>query len=310
MIAWFREHMAYGDLRHLGRAEAIAACLIDTGDGVGLVDPGPSSCREALEGLLQEFGAGIRDVRHVFLTHIHLDHAGIAGSLVQANPRIRVYVHERGAPHLVDPTRLLDSARRIYGDEMEHLWGEFLPVPLDNLEVLTGGERLAIGTRRWRVAATPGHAVHHVAWLDEHDGVVFTGDVAGEATQHETPALPVTPPPDIDLESWRGSLDVLLEWRPESLLLTHYGEVRTPAKHLDEMWARLMEWSGRVRESLEQPGSDDTRADAFLEAEFERLTSGLPADRVKWIDRDSIRSSWFGLARYWRKKTAPPAAGA
>ncbi|MBC7897003.1 MAG: MBL fold metallo-hydrolase [Cytophagaceae bacterium] len=306
MIVPLHAGVALGDLQHLGRPEAIAVALIDTGDGLGLVDPGPSSCREALEGLVADFGARLDDVRHVFLTHIHLDHAGIAGSLAQATPRARVYVHERGAPHLVDPTRLLDSARRIYGAEMDRLWGEFLPVPVDQLVVLQGGERLSVGTRRWRVAATPGHAVHHVAYLDEHVGVVFTGDVTGEATQHGTPALPVTPPPDIDLEAWRPSLDRILEWRPESLFLTHFGEVRDPHRHIEEMWKRLLEWSDTVRASLEHPGSDDARADRFLEEQVDALASGLEPEQVKWIEQDAIRSSWFGLARYWRKKLAPP----
>ena len=304
MIVRLRDGLAYGDLRHLGRAEAIAACLVDTGAGIGLVDPGPSSCREALEGLLEEAGATLRDVRHVFLTHIHLDHAGIAGTIAHAVREARVYVHERGAPHLVDPARLLDSAHRIYGADMDRLWGEVLPVPRDQLVVLGADARLAIGRRRWRVAATPGHAVHHVAWLDEREGVAFTGDVAGEATQHGTPALPVTPPPDIDLESWHGSLDLIRAWKPELLFLTHYGEVRDPPAHLDEMWARLLEWSERVRTSLDGPGSDDDRADAFLADEYDRLAAGLAPGQAAWIDRDSIRSSWFGLARYWRKKLA------
>jgi glyoxylase-like metal-dependent hydrolase (beta-lactamase superfamily II) len=308
MIARIREHMAGGDLRHLDRPESIATCLIDTGDGIAVIDPGPSSCREAFDGILHAFGASRGDVRHVVLTHIHLDHAGATGTLARENPRLRVYLHERGAPHLVDPTRLLDSARRIYGDDMDRLWGEFLPVPKDQLAALAGGERLAIGTRRWRIAATPGHAIHHIAILDEHDGVAFTGDVAGEATQHGTPALPVTPPPDIDLESWRTSLDLLLAWAPESLFLTHFGEVRRPAAHLDEMWTRLLLWSDDVRRSLDAPLTDDRRADAFLERQMERLTDGLPADRVRWIDQDSIRASWFGLARYWRKRLAPPPA--
>lgn len=307
MLVRIREQMAYGDLHHAGRREAIATCLVDTGGGLAIVDPGPTSCREALEALLAEQGARRGDLRHVFLTHIHLDHAGVAGSLVREDPRIRVYVHARGAPHLTDPSRLLASAQRIYGDEMDRLWGEFLPVPRENLVVLEGGEKLAIGSRRWRVGATPGHAVHHVCYLDEHDGVAFTGDVAGEATQHGTPALPVTPPPDIDLESWRTSLDLLLAWAPESYFLTHYGEVRDPRAHLDEMWTRLLEWADDVRRSLDEPGSDEDHADAFLEAQWEKLAEGLPAERAQWIDRDSIRSSWSGLARYWRRRLAPPA---
>lgn len=307
MITRVREGLTYGDLRHLGRAEAIAVCLVETDDGLGIVDPGPSSCREALEDILAASGARLSDVRHVFLTHIHLDHAGITGSLVRASPRVRVYVHERGAPHMADPTRLLESARRIYQDDMERRWGEFLPVPHENLVLLRGGERLTPGRRRWRVAATPGHAVHHVAYLDEHAGVAWTGDVTGEATQHDTPALPVTPPPDIDLEAWRPSLDAILGWRPESLLLTHFGEVRDPRAHIEAMWTRLLAWSDAVRASLEQPGPDDARADRFLEEQFALVSEGLPPERVRWIEQDAIHSSWFGLARYWRKRLTPPA---
>ena len=306
MLARLREGLSYGDLHHLGRAEAIAVYLVDTGDGIGIVDPGPSSCREALDAALGAFGASVRDVRHVFLTHIHLDHAGIAGTLAAENLRLRVYVHERGAAHLVDPTRLLDSATRIYGAEMEPMWGAFLPVPVDRLEVLSGHERLTIGTRRWRAGATPGHAIHHLAYLDEHDGVAFTGDVAGEATQHGTPALPVAPPPDIDLPSWRRSLDLLNEWAPEQLLLTHFGPVNAPRDHVEEMWTRLTEWSEHVKESLDSPGSDDARAESFADEELARLTKTLRPESVPHVHRDAILSSWYGLARYWRKQSATP----
>ena len=305
MLVRFREGMVLGDLLHLGRAESIATALVDTGDGIGIVDPGPSSCRDVLQEILRDWGAGFEDVRHVFLTHIHLDHAGVTGSLLQATPRAQVYVHARGAPHMADPTRLLESAGRIYGEDMDRLWGEFLPVPRDRITVLDGGERLTIGFRRWRVAATPGHAVHHVAYLDERDGVVFAGGVAGEATQHGTPALPVAPPPDIDLESWRPSLDRILEWRPESLFLTHFGEVHEPRGHIEEMWARLVEWSELVRASLDQPGTDEERADAFFQQVWDELTATMPPERTTWVERDAIRSSWFGLARYWRKRNGP-----
>jgi glyoxylase-like metal-dependent hydrolase (beta-lactamase superfamily II) len=310
MLVRVREGLSYGDLHHLGVPESIAVYLIDTGDGVGVVDPGPASCREALEASLAAFGASVRDLRHVFLTHIHLDHAGITGTLARENPRLRVYVHERGAPHLVDPTRLLDSATRIYGSEMDRLWGTFQPVPADQLEVLSGHERLTIGSRRWRVGATPGHAVHHVAYLDEHDGVAFTGDVAGEATQHNTPALPVAPPPDIDLPTWRQSLDLLNAWAPEQLLLTHFGPVNHPRRHVEEMWTRLTEWSERVRDSLERSGSDDARAESFADEELDRLTSGLAPESAAHVNRDAILSSWYGLARYWRKQALRPSSPA
>ncbi|HEX5632625.1 MAG TPA: MBL fold metallo-hydrolase, partial [Gemmatimonadales bacterium] len=223
------------------------------------------------------------------------------------NPKLRVYVHARGAPHLVDPTRLLESAGRIYGDEMDRLWGPFDAVPRDQLVVLQGDERLVLGDRRLRAAYTPGHAWHHVCYLDESTGVAFVGDTAGEASGHGTPALPAAPPPDIDLEAWKPSLELLASWGPEALLLTHFGAVRHVVAHLDSLWDRLISWSLAVRASLSGNDSDDERAQAFAEAEYVRLTNGLTPEQALHIDRDSIRSSWYGLARYWRKKAAATA---
>ncbi len=307
MLVRVREGVMRGDLHWMEQPEGIATYLIDTRDGLAIVDPGPTVCQEALASCIGAMGASFRDVRHVLLTHIHLDHAAFTGSLVRQEPRIRVYVHARGAPHLEDPSRLLASANRIYGDDMARLFGEFGAVPRDNLVVLEGGERLSLGTRRFLAGYTPGHAIHHLAYLDEHEGLVFTGDVAGECTQHDTPALPVTPPPDIDLESWRSSIDLMLSWRPEVLLLTHFGEVPDPRRHLEEMWSRLEDWAAQIREMVEDSSrSDDAHADAFEEAEWDRLTSGMPAEQARWVDHRSIRSSWFGLARYWRRRLTPP----
>ncbi len=213
------EGIACGDLQHLGRPESVAVYLLSTSDGLAIVDPGPTSCGTHLRQALSEFGASMDDVRHVLLTHIHLDHAGIVGTLVRQHPAIQVHVHARGAPHLVDPTRLLDSARRIYRGDMDRLWGAFESVPADRLIVLAGDERLTIGTRHLRVAYTPGHAWHHVSYFDEQTGMAFVGDAAGEASQHGTPALPAAPPPDIDLEAWKPSLELIAAWGPEALLL-------------------------------------------------------------------------------------------
>jgi glyoxylase-like metal-dependent hydrolase (beta-lactamase superfamily II) len=299
-----------GDLRLEQQPESVAVYLVDTGAGLAVIDPGPSSCRDALEAALAGMGATVRDLRHVLLTHIHLDHAGISGSLVRQEPRITVYVHQRGAAHMVDPTRLLASATRIYGDAMDTLWGEFLPVPRDNLRVLDGGEHLVAGSRRWLAGATPGHAVHHIAWLDEHEGIAFTGDVAGECTQHQTPALPAAPPPDIDLPSWRTSLDLLLSWRPEALLLTHFGQVSDPTTHINELWDRLVRWSHLVDESLTHgTGTDDERATAFADAEYATLIAGLPDERRPWVRYDTVHSAWFGLSRYLRKAATRPPTG-
>jgi glyoxylase-like metal-dependent hydrolase (beta-lactamase superfamily II) len=296
-----------GDLHHLDRAESIAVYLIDTRDGLVLVDPGPASCLDTLHDVLREAGAAPDDVRNVLLTHIHLDHAGVVGTLARARPRLRVHVHARGAKHLLDPARLLDSARRIYGDDMDRLWGEVLPVPADQLVVLEGGERLTIGGRILRAAWTPGHAWHHLAWLDERAGIAFTGDVAGEGTQHGTPALPVTPPPDIDLEAWRPSLDLIEAWGAEALALTHFGPAREPATHLRQMWETLLLWSVSVHESLATDGPDEARAEAWAHTEHDRLTSPLPPEARAHVLLETVLGSWYGLARYWRKKEEPPA---
>lgn len=294
--------IACGDLLHLRRPEAIATYLVETSDGLAVVDPGPSSCEDALRAAIADMGATFDDLRHVLLTHIHLDHAGIAGSLARRLPELRVHVHARGATHLADPARLLDSARRIYQGEMDRLWGAFEAVDPRQLVVLSGGERLTIGNRHLRVAYTPGHAWHHVAYLDESTGAAFVGDVAGEASQHGTPALPAAPPPDIDLEAWKPSLDLVAAWGPEALLLTHFGPVRHVVAHLDALWDRIISWSLAVRASLASGADDEARADAFADAEVARLRAGLTPEQSAHIDRDSVRASWFGFARYWRKK--------
>jgi glyoxylase-like metal-dependent hydrolase (beta-lactamase superfamily II) len=302
LLARIRDGVFCADLNHLDRPEAIAAFLVETAGGLALVDPGPASCLEALHQAVRDLGATPGDVRHILLTHIHLDHAGVTGTLIRGMPHARVYVHTRGAPHLVDPARLLASANLIYGDAMQRLWGDVLPVPADQLVVLDGSETLALGNRRFAVTYTPGHAIHHLCYLDEHEGIAFVGDLAGEASQHDTPALPAAPPPDIDLVAWRASLDLLEAWRAEELMLTHFGRVRAPAAHVAEMWTRLVEWSEMVRESLAEDGSDASRAHRFAEAEHERLVAGLSPTQQPHVDIGTITASWYGLARYWRKR--------
>src|SRR5438876_996155 len=206
------------DLMHLGRAKVIGAWRV----GEVIVDPGPSSC---LSELLAAFG---RDPpRALALTHIHLDHAGATGSLVRRFPELEVWVHERGATHLSDPSKLLASAQRLYGDDMHRLWGEVLPVPADRVRVLGGGE--VIG--EFEVAYTPGHASHHVSYLHRPTRRAFTGDVTGVRIGRD-PVMAPTPPPDIDLEAWHASLDVIEAWRPTALSLTHFGGYEDVADHL------------------------------------------------------------------------------
>ncbi|MGH9311779.1 MAG: MBL fold metallo-hydrolase [Vicinamibacterales bacterium] len=292
----------YVDLRFRGRTQIIATGILHSVSGVALVDPGPASTLPALTAELERSGMSIADVRAILLTHIHLDHAGASGSLIARNPSIEVYVHERGAPHMIDPTKLLASAGRLYGEWMEKLWGEFLAVPSDRVRVLQGGERIQVAGRELEVAYTPGHAVHHVSYLDRASGVAFAGDVAGIRRAPGTYVLPPTPPPDIDLAAWRQSADRLLEWRPATLFVTHFGPFQDTAAHVRELMDRLDEWVRTGRALLARPDlTDDQRRDEFVrlgKLDLRRHMSEADADAYDWAGR--LDYSWLGLNRYLR----------
>ena len=236
------------DLRFLGRPHAIAAALVQGSGGVALIDPGPTTCLGTLEAEMARRGARLADLTHILLTHIHLDHAAATGTIVRAHPHVRVLVHEVGAPHMTDPARLIASATRLYGDDMERLWGEFAPVPAANVDVLTGGEHLEIAGRTFEVAYTPGHASHHVSYFDRSSGVAFVGDTAGMSIDGGY-VLPPTPPPDIDLDLWRGSIAAIDAWSPGTLFLTHFGPVVRVATHLQTLLDNLSTTAALVRET-------------------------------------------------------------
>src|SRR5215216_4142874 len=219
------------DTRHLGIEKVICCWEVD---GV-LIDPGPQSTEETLLAALD--GAA---PRALLLTHIHFDHAGAAGALVRRWPDLPVYVHERGAPHMASPERLVASAARLYGGEegLRRLWGEVVPVPERNLQVLTGGETV-LGD--YRVEYTPGHASHHVSFLHEPTGTAFVGDVAGVRIPPAEYVMAPTPPPDIDVEAWDRSLDTVAAWAPEALALTHFGRADDVGPHLASARERLHE---------------------------------------------------------------------
>jgi glyoxylase-like metal-dependent hydrolase (beta-lactamase superfamily II) len=257
-----------------------------------LVDPGPES---SLPTLLEALGE--ERPRVLLLTHIHLDHAAATGALVRRWPELEVYVHERGAPHLVDPSRLLASAERLYGEAMERLWGEIVPVPEANVKPLAGGERM-LGMR---VAHTPGHASHHVCYLHEDSGTVFAGDVAAASIPGVDLIVPPTPPPDIDVEAWEGSLATLEGWRPERLALTHFGPVASPAEHLATVRERLREEAQLARELSEQDYEARHRARVAEHAESEEAAAEL-------LQCVPPEYQWRGLDRYWRKREERGAA--
>ncbi len=291
------------DVDYLGKPKVIAACLLQGRGGPAIVDPGPASALVTLRSKLGKLGLAVQDIDTILLTHIHLDHAGATGSLVKVNPRIRIYVHERGATHMVDPSKLLSSAQRLYGDQMDRLWGEFLPVPAANVCALTGGERLNIAGRQLEVVYTPGHAWHHVSYFEAATGLAFVGDTAGIRIANGRTILPITPPPDIDPEAWAQSWQKIRERKPERLFLTHFGPAGGVQEHLDELRERLEEWSVAVHESLNEGADDAERAARFTEQVAAKLRERLSEqDTERYVRGAAVDLCWYGLARYWRKR--------
>ncbi len=269
------------DVMHLGRPHVIGAWLV--GDVV--IDPGPTSCLDTLlDGL-----DGARP-RALLLTHIHLDHAGASGSLVERWPDLEVYVHDRGARHLIDPARLLDSARQLYGEDMDRLWGEMVPVPEQNVRVLKGGESLFDG--EFEVAYTPGHASHHVSFL--HEGTAFVGDVGGVRIAGAELTVPPSPPPDIDVEKWHASIELIRAWRPRRLVMTHFGVGEGVEDQLAELSARLDDWAGRARELA---------VDGFVAGVREEIAQHVDSDTAAAYEQAAPPEQLYaGLERYWRKR--------
>ena len=294
----------YVDLEFLGKPGIIATGVLHGKAGVALVDPGPSTTLETLKRKLEAKGIAFGDVRAILITHIHLDHAGATGTLMDRCPDARVFVHAKGAPHLSDPSGLLASASRLYGADMNRLWGEVRAVPASRLEILNDRDSLEIVGHAVESAYTPGHASHHVSYFLPSARLAFVGDTAGIARQGGRLVIPPTPPPDIDLEAWRVSTDRILAWDPQLLFLTHFGPHASPRVHMNDLWIRLDAWSQRVRGLLATPGTDAEHAAAFTDEvadEITRLTSR--AEAQAYADAGRFDFSWMGLARYWRKKS-------
>jgi glyoxylase-like metal-dependent hydrolase (beta-lactamase superfamily II) len=274
------------DVRHLGRERVI--CCWQVGDV--LVDPGPES---ALATLLEALGDW--RPRALLLTHIHLDHAGASGALVRRWPDLDVYVHERGAPHVIDPSKLLASAGRLYGEEnMKPLWGEVLPVPAERVHALSGGEAIPL-SGGFQVAYTPGHASHHVAYLHEDSGFAFTGDTTGVRIPPSPLTIAPTPPPDVDLEAWEESLARIAAWRPAHLGITHFGPIDDVPAQLDALRASLHELAELTRgadaETVAATVRDRVAASTEDPAVRDAYEAAVPASHI-----------YQGLSRYWRKK--------
>jgi glyoxylase-like metal-dependent hydrolase (beta-lactamase superfamily II) len=231
------------DTHWVGHPKSIAAALLESENHLAIIDPGPESTLATLREQLRVHGVSIGDLDAILLTHIHLDHAGATGALVRENPALAVYVHASGARHMVDPAKLLASARRLWGDELPILFGETLPVPPENLQIMEGTQTLTLGSRKLEVVYTPGHAGHHVSYFDDAAEVAFVGDTAGIRIDNGPYILPATPPPDIDLSLWDQSFATILARRPARLFLTHYGYADNPAAHIAEFRERLHHWA-------------------------------------------------------------------
>jgi glyoxylase-like metal-dependent hydrolase (beta-lactamase superfamily II) len=274
------------DVEHLGRQHVIGCWEVDG----ALIDPGPQSSMPTLLAALEG------QPRALLLTHIHLDHAAATGALVRQWPDLEVYVHERGAPHLVDPSRLLASAGQLYGDRLEYLWGEIVPVPEANVRPLSGGESV-LGMR---VAYTPGHASHHVCYLHEETGTAFVGDMAGVRIPPSDYTVIPTPPPDIVVEVWEESIGIIEDWKPERLGLTHFGAIESPPEQLALARERLREEARLARELSE---------DGYERHHIERVEAAMSAENAaEMLQCVPPEYQWRGLDRYWRKRSEREAA--
>jgi glyoxylase-like metal-dependent hydrolase (beta-lactamase superfamily II) len=267
------------DLHFGGAPNAIGVYLAETTDGLALFDCGPTSTLPALEAGLAAHGLALEDLRHLLLSHIHLDHAGAAGPIVRRHPGLTVWVSEIGAPHLVDPSRLERSARRLYGDLFDPLWGELAPVPQENVRLAQGD---VLG---WEAFPTKGHASHHVSYF--RDGTLLAGDAAGVRMPGAGYVLPVSPPPDVDVEAWHATAAAIRDRAPERLALIHFGVHEDVDSHLDRLELELDRWAARVRDGMEQEEFvAAAQADAGEDAEL--------YDRVA-----PFWQSWQGMKRYW-----------
>ena len=283
------------DLLHCGDTRRIASYLVQTEDGLALFDCGPTSCLPALHDALHARGVELRDVKHLLLSHIHLDHAGAAGSLVREHPALTVHVSEIGAPHLVDPRRLEASARRLYGDAFDELWGALEPVPERNVRVV--GDQV-VGLECF---PAPGHASHQVSYQHE-DGTLYNGDAAGVRIAPGRFVFAPTPPPEIDLDAWERTIDEIERRSPRRLALVHFGVFDDVERHLGVLRATLRSWADRVGHGMDEP--------TFVAAARADVAASDPDDADAYDRAAPYWHCYLGLERYWRKRLEAIGAGA
>jgi glyoxylase-like metal-dependent hydrolase (beta-lactamase superfamily II) len=299
-----RDGLSVIDLDFQGEPGVIAVYLIEDAGEYALLEVGPASTLDALLEGIREAGVNPEAISKLIVTHIHLDHAGAAGTLVQRYPHLQVYVHEIGAPHLEDPSKLLVSAGRIYGDRMGPLWGEVVAVPATNITPLSDGDSVRVGNAQLTALYTPGHAYHHVAYLDADHGEIFTGDVAAIRLQGFDYVRPATPPPDVDLGLWTASLDRLRDSHPRAIHLTHFGSFTDVDRHLTAAREQLFAW-GEFIEDLQARNYDPDEIKAALRerADAEILHAHDVPEAMRQYELAAPSGmSVDGYLRYFRKR--------
>ncbi|PSL04921.1 MBL fold metallo-hydrolase [Cecembia rubra] len=287
------------DLKFLETKDAIASFLIQTEIGPILIESGPESTFSALKKSIEELGFDLKDIQHVLLTHIHFDHAGAAWKLAELGAKI--YVHPLGKPHLESPEKLWNSAKQIYVEEMDRLWGQMQPIPENQLIAVKDGEVLEFGTTRIKSLHTPGHAIHHIAW--NFDGNIFTGDVAGVKIDGG-PVVPPCPPPDINIEAWKNSLTILKAEKPKALYLTHFGRITEIDSHLNSLSDILEDWANWFKPHYEKGEEQELVIPKFMEYTQSQLKKGGCSETQIQV-YEYANPSWMsvaGLYRYWKLK--------
>ncbi len=288
------------DLHFLNKPDTIAAFLIETSVGPVLIESGPYSTFPQLQKLLQEKGYQIGDVKHVFITHIHLDHAGAAWAFAEQGATI--YVHPLGQKHLHNPEKLWNSAKMIYQEHMERLWGDMKGIAAEKLYVVENGEKIQLGDTEIIAWHTPGHAIHHIAWqLGEN---LFCGDVGGVRIGNGI-VIPPCPPPDINVEDWQQSLDLIRKLNVKTFYLTHYGTFTDIENHLDTLEKRLLERAEWIKPYFEQQKTPEEITPLFQQYVREELVENGATNEEQIQQYENANPSWMsvaGLLRYWHKK--------
>ena len=292
------------DLGFMETKEIIASFLLVGEGSAAIVETGPASCLDNLMRGLEDTGVAPEDVAQVILTHIHLDHAGASGNLIELLPNATFYVHEVGQPHMVDPSKLVKSATRIYGERMEELWGEIRPVPEDRIVTLSGGEEIEAAGGILTAHYTPGHAYHHLAFHEPDSGALFAGDVAGIRLPGQSYVRPPTPPPEVDIEAWKRSIEEMRRISPSRICPTHFGSFEDVERHLSELEQRLEHWLLFVEERMdEDAGRDEIAFELENMGDEELLREGAsPDDTERYSLAGNYEMLVTGLMRYVQRQ--------